>query len=355
MPSEVRLWEILDRENLKEIEKTRLDLEGRIEDWLEEDISIISDALLVIGRQVRTDSGGFIDLLCIDSQGDITIIELKRDKTPRETTAQILDYGSWVQDLSGDDIIYIADEYLDDKGPLEEAFSEAFGEDLPDVLNEQHKMLIVASGLDPSSERIIRYLSDAYGVGINAVTFNYFRDEDEREYLARAFVVEPERVEYKVQIKGPSKRTASAKRQWDESSFFEDLEHRRGRDEAQVARRILDWAEEKGLRLWWGKGMQDGSFFPMLDHGGEPHWTISVWTYGRLEVQFQQLKTKPPFEEEDKRLELLRRLNEMPGVSIPLDGITRRPSIQLSVLVNETTLDNFLEVLDWVVEQVKAA
>jgi hypothetical protein len=126
----------------------------------------------VIGRQVRTASGGFIDLLCIDPAGDITVIELKRDRTPREATAQILDYASWVRDLSGDDIIAVADDYLGDKGPLQEAFGGAFGEDLPEALNERHKMLVVASRIDPSSERIIGYLSDAYGVGINAVTFS---------------------------------------------------------------------------------------------------------------------------------------------------------------------------------------
>jgi RecB family endonuclease NucS len=41
--------------------------------------------------------GGRIDLLCINGDGDIVIVELKRDKTPREITAQALDYASWVQ------------------------------------------------------------------------------------------------------------------------------------------------------------------------------------------------------------------------------------------------------------------
>lgn len=53
-----------------------------------------------------------------------------------------------------------------------DAFSQRFGgKELPEVLNEQHKMLIVASEIDDSSERIINYLSDTYGVSINAVTF----------------------------------------------------------------------------------------------------------------------------------------------------------------------------------------
>jgi RecB family endonuclease NucS len=97
MPEEVRLWRIQGGDTLSEITRAPLDLEARLEMWLECDISILSPGLLAIGRQVETDFGGFIDLLCLDHTGDVVVVELKRDKTPREITAQILDYGSWVK------------------------------------------------------------------------------------------------------------------------------------------------------------------------------------------------------------------------------------------------------------------
>lgn len=206
MPEDVRIWEILGGDKLKNITKAKLDLEERMETWLEQDISIISNDLLVIGRQVETDFGGVIDLLCMDYNGDIVIVELKRDKTPREVTAQTLDYASWVNELSNEKITEIADTYFDDRGPLEEAFRRRFGTELPEILNEHHKMLIVGSEIDSSSERIIKYLSDSYGVAINAVMFQYFRDETGREFLARVFLIEPSEVEYKHQTKTTSKR-----------------------------------------------------------------------------------------------------------------------------------------------------
>jgi len=204
---EVRMWEILGGESLKEISRTRLGLESRIEDWLARDISILSDDLLVVGRQIQTVFGGIIDLLCLDWQGDVTIVELKRDKTPRQITAQTLDYASWVKDLSNDNITGIANTYLEEKGPLEEAFVQRFGIELPEALNEHHNMLIVASQVDSSSERIIRYLSDTYGVGINVATFGYFRNDNGQEFLARVFLIEPERVEMNIGTQSPSKRS----------------------------------------------------------------------------------------------------------------------------------------------------
>ena len=53
-------------------------------------------------------------LLCLDEVGDVVVVELKRDKTPREITAQALDYGSWVKDLSHERIATIAGDYFRD-------------------------------------------------------------------------------------------------------------------------------------------------------------------------------------------------------------------------------------------------
>lgn len=191
MPEDVRLWQIIEGDNLKEITKNKLDWEGRLENWIEKDIATISNDLLVIGRQVETDFGGYIDLLCLDRNSDVVIIELKRDRTPREVTAQTLDYASWVKDLPNEKITELANKYLGEEGPLEDAFKRKFGVELPEILNEEHRMLIVASEIDASSERIIKYLSDSYGIGINAATFQYFQNDDGSEFLSRVFLIEP--------------------------------------------------------------------------------------------------------------------------------------------------------------------
>ena len=59
-------------------------------------------------------------------------------------------------------------------------------------------MLIVASEIDDSTERIIRYLSETYGVDINAVRFQFFQAQDGRDFLVRTFTVPPREVEENV-------------------------------------------------------------------------------------------------------------------------------------------------------------
>jgi hypothetical protein len=77
-------------------------------------------------------------------------------------------------------------------------------------------------------------------------------------------------------------------------------------------------------------------------HNEVDHQMFAVFTYGNVEIYFQWYQHKAPFDSETKRRDLLNRLNAIPGVSIPENGITRRPSIPLIVLANPSALEQFL-------------
>jgi hypothetical protein len=213
---DIRLWEVSPGEQLKELPTNKLDLEDRLERWLEDDITLVSEDLLVIGKQVETAYGIFIDLLCIDINGDTLVVELKKDKTPRDVVAQALDYGSWVKDLSNDDITEMAKDYLHTRKDLtfEDAFRQKFGEDLPEIINENHSMLVVAASLDSQTERIIEYLSDYYHVGINSLTFQYFKDEAGRELIGRVFLLDPAEVQQRAGTRPTAKRSHGTGPDW---------------------------------------------------------------------------------------------------------------------------------------------
>ena len=174
-----------------------------MEDWLANDISLLDPNLLLIGRQVRTDFGQAIDLLCLDNAGDTVVVELKRGQTPRDTAAQALEYASWVKDLSHDRIVEIADGHFKNADSLGTAFEERFETELPDELNLGHRILVVAESIDAGTERIVRYLSDM-NVPINVATVQHFADGDGRSYLAQVYLIEP--VEAEVRARSTSKR-----------------------------------------------------------------------------------------------------------------------------------------------------
>lgn len=202
MPIEVGIWRL--GKKVERVQFTAMPSEERLEAILDEDISILDPNLLLIGRQVPTRFGKVIDLLGMDADGKLVVIELKRNRTPREVVAQLLDYGSWVRTLEDEDIAGIFEDYLkkyrhDCKGTsLDDAFRQRFTvQEMPETINDGHELVVVASELDDSTERIVTYLADEYGAAINAVFFRFFRD-GEHEYLSRVWLIDPGEAEEKV-------------------------------------------------------------------------------------------------------------------------------------------------------------
>ena len=189
MAVEMAIWRMTD-DGPHPLVSSPLDSEQRLEDMIAEDPRMSGTDLLIIGRQIPTGFGGFIDLLALDAEGRVHVLELKRDRTPRDVVAQALDYGSWAKDLSLEELEQIYQDNGDGETHLDKAFDEHFGGPLPDVVNAEQQFTIVASELDPASDRIIEFLAESYDVPINAVFFRHFADGG-HEYLARTWLLDP--------------------------------------------------------------------------------------------------------------------------------------------------------------------
>ena len=232
MPLELGIWRIDGQ--LTRVSASALDLESRLEDILDRDIAVANPEWMIVGRQVITPHGGRVDLLAIDRDGNLVIVELKRDHMPRDIVTQVLDYGSWVSTLRAEDIAPMFNEYRKKRFPnepdlsIDAAFCATFGlKSMPEELNERHELVIVGSEFDPDTERIVSYLADTYGVNINAVFFRVFRDGD-REYLTRAWLREPESSgAASTASASPSRSVSSPKGEWNGEYYisFGDLDN----------------------------------------------------------------------------------------------------------------------------------
>lgn len=137
-----------------------------------------------------------------------------------------------------------------------------------------------------------------------------------------------------------------------EEEFFEALQDRSPTD-AGVARKILDWSRQNFSHVNW-KG---SSFVLLLEYGADfSHNPITVFVGGkvpRVGIKFGRLKNRNGMPEE-KRIELLRRLNNIPGVRLSPDSIDKYPNILLSTLANDDALEQFLRAIARTNEEVKA-
>ncbi|MCX6674275.1 MAG: hypothetical protein NTY37_10915 [Methanothrix sp.] len=305
-----------------------------------------------------------VDHMFLDQDAIPTLVEVKRSsdtRIRREVIGQMLEYAAnavvyWpveeiraefdatcqARGLNSEDAL---DAFL---GPSED--SEAFWQKAKTNLQAgKIRMLFVADEIPKELRRIVEFLNEQMNPAeVLAVEIKQFLGQDFKSLVSRVYGQTEEA--------RTKKNTSSAsERQWNEESFFKELKTRRGIEEAEIARKILQWSVNKLPRFWWGKGKHDGSFYPMLDHNEETYYPIAIWTYGKIEIQFQWLMNRSAFSDETKRRELLNRLNQTPGVNIPENVITRRPNIFLSTFKDASSLQQLLETLDWVVQEIKSS
>jgi hypothetical protein len=191
---------------------------------------ILSDEWMLIGRQEAT-TAGRLDLLALAPDGAVILIELKRDRTPREVVAQALDYAGWVERLEASDVAAIYGRFAPGRD-LAADFIARFGQPLDeDTLNDSHQIVIVATHLDDSSERIVRYLGDK-GIPINVLCFQIFAN-GEHQLLSRTWLIDP------IQIQGstatPAVTRGTREREPWNGEFYACFGHsgRRNWDEAR--------------------------------------------------------------------------------------------------------------------------
>lgn len=191
MPIRHAIWKISDPP--ERLAPSQLDSEQHLETMIVAEPGILSDEWMLVGRQERTQSGGRIDLLAIAADGSLILIELKRNLTPRDVVAQALDYATWVETLTLQAIDGIYKRFAPTRNFIED-FRSRFGQSLQEgALNQSHLIIIVASHMDDSTERIVRYLSDR-DIPINVLFFQVFAHGAE-QLLSRAWLIDPERTQ----------------------------------------------------------------------------------------------------------------------------------------------------------------
>ncbi len=180
MAEKLIAWHIRADKKLMRLPGQAPEHEKDLEDWIETDPNVVDSDLLLIGRQVETDYGTCIDLMGLNSQGDLVIVELKRDRTPREAVAQALEYAAWASGLTYDRIVSIASQHFVTEEKFLKAFRNKFSQDLPEALNQTQRILLVAPRIPDGVRNLIEYLSETYGIPINAVSFDVFQAANER-------------------------------------------------------------------------------------------------------------------------------------------------------------------------------
>lgn len=203
MATEIQTWQIIDGK-LTSISKSLVE-NGRkekdhLEQWLKSNPEILGKDVAIIGQQVYTKSGP-LDFLGIDRQGNLVIIELKREKLPREVLAQAIDYASDVATYEPD---YLNEICLKYSGQI---LADYLAVKFPDInfediaVNQTQKILLVGFSVEEPLHRMIEWLSEKYNLAVNAIVLHYTKTTSGDELLSRTVIIPEEIVQEKTNRK----------------------------------------------------------------------------------------------------------------------------------------------------------
>jgi hypothetical protein len=304
---------------------------------------------------------GYLDHLFLDQDAIPTLVEVKRSsdmRIRREVVGQMLDYAAnaaryWPMERMRE---YFGRRFREEPGASDRALAEFLVDD--DAEEFWHKaktnlqagkvrLVFVADVIPPSLKAIIEFLNGqmdpAEVLGVEV-----------RQYVGGEMKTLVPRVIGRTAAADAKKERAQLE-QWTEPRFRERLRERTDAAVVAIADRIIAWARATMPDFWYGRGKADGSIVPRLWVNGQRYLFFSLYSYGAIELSPQWMKAMPGFEPDERRRQYLERINGIPGVSVPVDAIARRPSFQMAHLQSDEALQAFFSVIEWAISVARDA
>ena len=184
----------------------RSDLQAALRDRIE----VLGEDLLVVAEEFGdfADVRRRIDLLCVDREGQLVVIELKRTEDGGHMELQALRYAAMVSTMTFDQLAGAYERHLTATQPAvaDEARSrlatfldDVGGEDA--ILDRRVRILLVSSGFDPQITTTVLWLNELYGLDITCVRLTPYRVDNHLLLDVQQVIPLPEAEEFMVKLR----------------------------------------------------------------------------------------------------------------------------------------------------------
>ncbi len=280
--------------------------------------------LLVFAREFGTPSGP-IDALAIDNEGAVYIIETKlyKNTDKRQVIAQVLDYGAGLWSF-GDyyQIERAIDQVVNQEYgmPLRELLMDYFGIDdeqvdvvmnrfEADLTSGRFTFIVLMDHIDDRLKQLINFINANSNFVVLGCELEFYRYEDIDILIPKLYGTESKK-------STSTSSVSSARKRWEERSFFEDLRSRLGESVEQKIRELYEYVQHTADHVAWGTGAYRGSFNPKYERISAKS-LFSVFSDGVLKVNFEWLNDNESTLKFRKKLRDV--LAEKAGLAFPPD------------------------------------
>lgn len=301
-----------------------------------------------------------VDHLFLDQDGVPTLVEVKRStdtRIRREVVGQMLDYAAnavvyWPAEMIR--LRFEAECEKRDEEPsvtlvdqlgLEGDVDEFWQKVELNLRAGRIRMLFVADKIPLELQRIVEFLNEQMKPAeVLAVEIRHYVGEGMKTLVPRVIGLT-----MKAQRE---KKSVRPSRQWDENSFFAELKEQHGADNEGIARKIYDWMNSKSLEGKFGQGATIGSYSIRLDIGGKKVRVFSLWTTTEVEIAMGNFREYPPFDQIEKREQLLSMLRDFGGLDLKSARPNSSPYFLCENLIGGNRLTAFLSIADGVLDEL---
>jgi len=357
--------------NAKKIEKSDFEKEDYLQKYIHENpeslplYEIKEDIkLLIVAREFPTNSGP-IDALGFDKDGEIYIIETKLFKNPdkRLVVAQILDYGAslWHSYSDFNDFISAINDKVNKKFDvsLSQKLEDFFGiidedvsiqiENIKRNLKEGNfRFVVLMNKIHDKLKDLIVFINQNSRFDIFGVELEYYKYEDFEIMIPKLFGTE-----VKKEVGSTSKRKF-----WNWESFSHQRLQKFGDEVLEVSKTIIDFSGENDIGVSWSSSNL-GSFILTFDSesGEKKFYPFAIQGDGKIgwNVPHQGDKAPSPFNNTEKRKEILQRLESISGATVDVNNVNGYTALDFSIksLSNEKVREKFFKILLWIKEELE--
>jgi hypothetical protein len=205
--------------------------------------------------------------------------------------------------------------------------------------NGSFMLVIVVDEINEELNQIIRYINEC-----SKSTFSLHALEMNRFQSNNLEILVPH-------LHGNSTKAAitGQKQSWNEERFLKAVAERNPPTNANIAKELYQWTKENADRRWFGQGKETGSFTLHFLKGGRTIAPFTLYTDGRLSINFGYLfgalsqETLEQFYAE---------LIEIPTMShIPKVFANKYPSVKIDALKEVQNYKKFIEAILWLKQQ----
>lgn len=176
-----------------------------IQEWIEKSPSILGEELLVVGKEVTLASGKRLDLLCLDKEGALVIVELKRDDSGSSVEWQAIKYASYFSNYLPEQV---AEQYASyAKSDISSATSalESFLDVDFDAVNSRQRIILVSREFNSEVISAVLWLLD-FQIDIQCTKLSPYMDSDGDLFIKPEIIIPlPEAKDY-IEKKGIKQR-----------------------------------------------------------------------------------------------------------------------------------------------------